>query len=419
MRNSRSKLRRRNRSTLATATLAVIGAAFATPIIVAASLVAFASVRNQNRRARVAPRPGTLHSRVEESDLSIYTDGAALYGDMIEAIESAQHSILMESFIWKNDIVGQRFIDSLNAAAKRGVEAYLIYDGFANLVIPSSFYRQLSEKIHVFRVPAIGRQFWKGPLRYTGVNHSKILVVDDAVGFVGGYNIGSVYAQSWRDTHLRLVSPDQWGLRQPITRVWNEFHGPDEQIPWTPPNARISKLRVAANLPVQLVYPIRNMYLTAFERARRHIWLATPYFIPDRQILESLVKAAERGVDVRVMVPKASNHVLGDWVSRGFFEQLLDAGASILLYETSMMHSKIATIDGEWSTVGTANIDRLSLSFNYETNVEIVDPAFAAAMEKVFRGDAEHCETLGPNWHDRHPMVRLVEAALVPLRPWL
>ncbi|WP_342667737.1 phospholipase D-like domain-containing protein [Arthrobacter castelli] len=356
---------------------------------------------------------------MEESELSIYTDGAAVYDDMIDAINSARHSVLMEAFIWKNDEVGQRFVDTFNAAAGRGVDTYLIYDGFANMLVPRSFYRQLSEQIHVYRLPVVGRKFWKGPLRYTGVNHSKILVVDDAIGFVGGYNIGSLYARQWRDTHLRGIGPGLWGLRQSITRLWNEAHEPGEQIPWIPPHSWKPELNVAANLPIQLVYPIRHMYLMAFEKARDRIWLTTPYFIPDQQILEALVAAAERGVDVRVMVPRDSNHVLGDWVSRGFFGELLEAGVSILRYTSSMMHAKTATVDGQWSTVGTANIDRLSLTFNYETNVEIIDPKFAAELEKVFRSDAEHCEQLSSAWHDRHPMVRVAEAALVPLRPWL
>lgn len=406
---------------MASKTLAVaIGAALAAPPVAAASLVAMDLVKQSGRSERQAPEPGTFHSRIKETDLSIYTSGAAVYDDMIEAIDSAQSTILMETYIWKNDDVGQRFIDALNAAAHRGVEVYVIYDGFANLVVPHSFYRQLSEKVHVFRMPAIGRRFWKGPLRYTGFNHSKILVVDDVVGFVGGYNIGSLYARHWRDTHVREIGPDAWELRQSITQLWNEDRSPEHQIPRSPSPHWEPEIRVAANLPVQLVYPVRHLYLSAIERAADHIWITTAYFIPDQQILQALIRASQRGVDVRVMVPKESNHILADWVSRGFYGQLLDAGVSILLYASSMMHAKTATIDGEWSTVGTANIDRLSLSFNYEANVEIIDPVFAQEMEKVFLSDAEHCEVLhSPDWRDRHPVARLTEALLRPFRPVL
>lgn len=420
MRVSRVRRRLRRKTSSKNLPLAVVGSALAIPVTAAISVVALDLLKQTERKDRDAPRPGTFHAHVEESPLNIYTDGEALYADMLEAIGAAQRSILMKTYIWKNDEVGQQFIDAFNAAAHRGVDVHIIYDGFANLVVPRSFFRQLDSRIAVFRMPAAGRNFWKAPLRSTGFNHSKILVVDDHVGFVGGYNIGSLYAKKWRDTHLREVGPAVWGLRQSIARLWNEDRDAAEQIPWIAPDSWNPAVRVVANLPVDLVYPIRNMYLKAIERAQTRIWISTPYFIPDQQILRALMLAAQRGVDVQVMVPKDSNHVIADWVSRGFFGQMLDAGITILLYASSMMHSKTATIDGQWSTVGTANIDRLSLSFNYESNVEVIDPGFAAEMEKVFRSDSEHCEVVSPRaWRQRHPMARLTELALVPLRPVL
>ncbi|PZP33724.1 MAG: cardiolipin synthase B [Kocuria rhizophila] len=410
---------RKGRSLLFKTGVVAAGSLAAAQATVIASLAGLDWWKHRNRKVREAPRPGTFTAQVEDSELNIYTSGDSVYDDMLESINGAQESIHMETFIWKNDEVGQRFLDALNAAADRGVEVFVIYDGFANLVIPNSFYT-FSDKVHVFRMPAVRRKWWRGLLRYSGFNHSKILVVDDNIGFVGGYNIGSMYANQWRDTHVREVGPAVWGLRNSIARVWNEGRHPEDQIEWVPPQNWDPEVRVAANLPVQLVYPIRHLYLSAIERANDHIWITTPYFIPDQQILEALIGASKRGVDVRVMVPKDSNHILADWVSRGFYGQLLDAGVTILLYAASMIHAKTATIDGEWSTVGTANIDRLSLSFNYETNVEIVDPDFAAEMEKVFKADSEHCEILSsPRWRDRHPMARFAETVLIPLRPIL
>ena len=397
---------------------AAVGLAGAVPATIAVSM-AIDLIQKRGRKTRVAPRPGTFGSKVAHSQLDIYTDGATLYEDMIAAIDSARDSILMETFIWKNDEAGQRFIDAFNAAAARGVDIHLIYDGFANLTVPTAFYRQLSARIHVLRLPTVARSFWKGPLRHSGFNHSKILVIDDEVAFIGGFNIGSLYARHWRDTHLRSIGPGAWGLRQTVARVWNDFHPASEQIGWVPPTEWESKLRVSANLPIQLVYPIRAMYLNAFVRARKRIWLTTPYFIPDRQLLRSLIEAAERGVDVRVMVPQESNHILGDWLSRGFFEEMINSDVTVLLYTASMIHSKVATVDGEWSTVGTANIDRLSLSFNYETNVEVIDEDFAAEIEKVFDSDSADCIELGAEWLDRHRLTKLAERALVPMRPWL
>ena len=399
----------------------IVAAVAATvPVVVAAGLAAADWLVHTDREKRRAPNPGKFHAQLDHSDLTIYTSGDELYDDMIEAINSAQHTVLMGTYIWKADEVGQRFIDAFNAAAERGVKVHVLYDGFANLVVPRAFYRQLSEQVHLARLPFIGLRFWKGPLRHTGFNHSKVLTVDGEIGFVGGYNIGSQYADYWRDTHIREIGPGVWGMQHSVAQLWNELHVADDHIEWSPPRMWQPDIEVNANLPVQLVYPIRQMYLKAIARASHSIYVTTPYFIPDQQIVQALIQASQRGVDVRVMVPKESNHVVADWVSRGFYGQLLDAGMTILLYTSSMIHAKTATIDGQWSTVGTANIDRLSLSYNYETNVEIIDPRFAAELEKIFEADSEHCEVLNSSqWRDRHPMARVVELALRPLRPWL
>lgn len=407
------------RTVLKTAGVAA-GVAASVPIVAAASVTAVDAVLNNARSKRRAPHPGTFRAELERSDMTIYTSGAKLYDDMIEAIDTAEKSVHLEAYIWKADEVGQRFMDSLNAAAERGVKVYVLYDGMANLVVPRSFYHQFSPAVRVYRLPVIGKRFWKGPLRHTGFNHSKVMVVDDHIGFSGGYNIGALYADQWRDTHIREIGSGVWGLRDSIAQTWNPVHEPEDQIEWVPPQTWSPEVTAQANLPVQLVYPIRQMYLTAIARASDHIWITTPYFIPDQQILQSLIAAANRGVDVRVMVPEESNHVVADWVSRGFYGQLLDAGITILLYRAAMIHAKVATIDGEWSTVGSANIDRLSLSYNYETNIEIIDPRFAAEMEKIYQADSEHCmELRSPQWRKRHPFAWLVETALVPLRPLL
>lgn len=390
------------------------------PVVTAASLITLDWI-NQGRRGQGrAPHPGTFEADVEDSELRLYTSGATLYDDQIAAIDAAQHTVYFKAYIWKNDEVGQRFIDAVNRAAERGLAVFVLYDGFANLVVPRSFYRQFSPRVRVFRMPALARSYWKGPLRYTGVNHSKILVVDDHVGFVGGYNIGSLYADQWRDTHVRVIGPQVWGLRHAVARTWNEVHSQPDQIPWIPPRSWESTVEVVANLPVQLVYPIRQMYLNAIDRAQSRIWLTTAYFIPDQQILGALMSAARRGVDVRIMLPKESNHIVADWASAGFFGQLLRSGVTLLRFRSSMLHAKTATIDGIWSTVGTANLDRLSLSFSYETNLEVIDRGFAGQMETMFARDSEHSEILAsPEWSRRHPVARALEAALIPLRPIL
>lgn len=397
-----------------------VAALFGAQLAVVGTLLGVDWWKNRNRKLRPAPRPGTYSATVRDSHLTIYTSGDELYDDMIAAIDAAERSVQLETYIWKGDAVGQRFLDAVNAAAARGVDVHVIYDGFGNLVVPSSFYR-FSDQVHVLRIPAFLRPLWRGPLRHSGFNHSKVLVVDDRIGFVGGYNIGELYSTHWRDTHVREIGPAVWGLRNSFATLWNASRRREgDKLDWVAPTNWDPEVRVAANLPLQIVYPIRNSYLNGIERAEHHIWITTPYFIPDQQILDALMAAARRGVDVRVMVPKDSNHIVADWAARGFYGPMLEAGITILLYASTMIHAKTATIDGHWSTVGTANIDRLSLSFNYETNITIIDADFADEMEAVFKADTDECEVLSsPRWRDRHPMARVAEVILAPLRPFL
>jgi cardiolipin synthase len=168
------------------------------------------------------------------------------------------------------------------------------------------------------------------------------------------------------------------------------------------------------------MFPIRAMYIEAITRASHNIWLTTAYFLPDPDFAEALTAAARRGVDVRLLIPAKSNHVVSDWISRGYFSQLLEAGVKVLRYRDAMVHAKTATIDGTWSTVGTANIDRLSLTGNYEINVEIIDPDLAGSLEEIFRVDESNClELTAAEWEARDIYRRFTEFVLNPLRPLL
>ncbi|MCU1408925.1 MAG: hypothetical protein JWM23_1005 [Microbacteriaceae bacterium] len=399
---------------------------FALQAAVIAVLVAIDTVTRRVRVKRTRfPRPGIFHSTVGKAHISLYTFGDDLYRDMLHEIRTATRTVLLETYIWKSDTVGGQFLDAVNAAAKRGVEVYVIYDGFANLVVPRSFYT-FDSAVHVLRFPVFRPSIVFTNVRGTGFDHRKVLVVDDRVGFVGGYNIGSLYATQWRDTHLRISGPSVWDLRQAFVSMWNGYRtrawtSPSrpqlEELPahfWEP------HIRAVNNIPSNLVFPTRGVYLDAINRAGKHIFITTAYFIPDQQILDALLAAAERGVDVRVLIPEASNHVLADWLSRGFYTALLRAGVTILLYQHAMIHAKTATVDGEWSIVGTANLDRLSLTGNYEIGLEIFDSDLAGDLEKIFEIDSSNTRVLTlEEWESRHIPARFSEAVLAPLRPLL
>lgn len=388
---------------------------------VIAGLVILDMVKKRGRSKRKGfPHPGTFTENISDTQVTTYTYGADLYRDMLQAIREAQESILLETFIWKNDATGEDFKKAINDAAARGVQVFVIYDGFANLVVPQAFF-QFHPDVHVYRFPVVRTSMLTKTLRSTGLDHRKLLIVDGGIGFVGGYNIGSLYATEWRDTHLRLVGPSVWDLRQAFVNVWNEHKSAAApEVLHISPEVWEPRIRAVNNIPANLVYPIRGVYLDAITRAQDHIYVTMAYFIPDQQILRALLAASRRGVDVRIILPEDSNHVLSDWLSRGFYRSLLQDGVTILLYRNAMIHAKTATIDGSWSTVGSANIDRLSLTGNYEINLEIHDAGFASDMQKIFEFDSGNCKVLTmEEWQDRSFIARFSEVVLVPLRPLL
>ena len=144
------------------------------------------------------------------------------------------------------------------------------------------------------------------------------------------------------------------------------------------------------------------------------------YFIPDDDLTAAMIEAADCGVDVRVILPERSNHIVADWLARGSYRTLLRHGVRLFLYKDAMVHAKTATADGQWTTIGTANIDRLSLMGNFELNSEIIDPDVAKVMEDIFLMDAANCDELTEQeWESRPLTAKVSEWVLTPLRPLL
>lgn len=386
------------------------------------SLMTTTAVRKRLRGTRSAKfpiTPPTTTSVGPDNTATMFTYGEDLYADMLATIAAAKERILFETFIWKGDSVGRRFKQALIDAADRGVEVHVIYDGFANLVVSPKFL-QFPAAIKVFRYPVLSSGMMFLSLRRLGRDHRKILVVDGGVGYVGGYNIGKAYASKWRDTHIKVEGTSAWDLDNAFVDFWNLRHSGDNRIADFGTSNWDSHIRAHRNVPRQLIFPIRGMYLEAIDRAQHHILITQAYFIPDRDILKALLDATRRGVSVQILVPEISNHVVADWLSRGFYSTLLDGGVRILLYKDFMVHAKTATIDGKWSTIGTANIDRMSMTGNYEINLEILDDDVAEHMEVVFATDRSNTRELtADEWHSRPWVAKACELILAPLRPLL
>lgn len=396
------------------------GVTVAGQLTLGAAIMAVDAVRKQRDHAQdKVPEHQPRSTDVDGNELKTYTFGRHLYDDMIAAIDEAEDFVYLASYMWKADEVGQAVKDAVVRAAERGVLVCIVFDGFANLVVPGEF-KTFPDGIHVLRFPVLRTAIPIIDIRSTGRDHRKILVVDGRIGFVGGYNIGSLYAESWRDTHLRVTGTAVWELQNAFVDFWNRHRGTRSRRPELPDSGTpvwAAAIHAARNEPSRVIYPVRALYLEAIDRASHRIWITQGYFLPDQEIKEALLGAALRGVDVRVIMPERSNHVLADVVAHSFFAELLAGGVRIFHYQDVMVHAKTMTVDGQWSTIGTANIDRLSLQGNYEINLEVSDPGQAALMEEVFRTDLENCTEVDlEQWLERPWYRKGVERFLRPLQ---
>ncbi|MGM0385040.1 MAG: phospholipase D-like domain-containing protein [Actinomycetota bacterium] len=367
------------------------------------------------RFPRMSPEQVEAHG----SRLTVYTDGDELYEAMLADIRGARETILFETYIWKGDEVGKLFKAELTAAADRGVAVYVIYDTFANLVVPRSF-KEFDDRLQVLPFGLVNGRFPLSPRTYAR-DHRKLLVVDERVGYVGGYNVGKLYSDTWRDTHLRIEGPAAWELSNAFVDFWNYYK--KDRHPGLPDRGARkwdARIRASLNLPNRLLFPVRGMYIDAIERSVESVDITQGYFLPDEEVIDALLRAVNRGVEVRVLVPEFSNHVVADWVARGLLSRLLAGGVRIFLFEHAMVHAKTATVDGRWTTIGTTNIDRLSMFGNFEINIEVYDDELARRMGEVFASDLGNARELTrEEWEARPAYKRVVEQVLRPVAPLL
>jgi cardiolipin synthase len=324
-------------------------------------------------------------------------DGAEAFPAMLRAIGAAKRSVCLETYILEDDRTGIRFATALIERAAAGVDVRLIYDAVGGFGVAEAYIdalRTAGVQIVVFHPIAPWRARWSLSRR----DHRKILVVDDQVAFTGGLNISDDYAapddggRGWRDTHCELRGPIVADLARSFRRTWLNAGGAPYPAPPAAdaiePNAGPSLVRLLDNTERRRRRRIRRAYLSAINAAHRQILIANAYFLPDRGVRAALRRAALRGVEVRVLCPGRSDVRLIELASLLVFRRLARAGVTVMRWRGVMIHCKTAVIDGAWSTIGSYNLDNISLLFNLEATVEILDEEAGAVMIRQFEKDA-------------------------------
>lgn len=338
----------------------------------------------------------------------LFIEGDELYAAMLASIASARHSIKLESYIFADDEIGRRFAIALGERARAGVQVLVNIDAAGSLFWASRrLERMLADdgvQVHWFH-----RWSWRDPWRYNRRNHRKLLVTDQRVGFLGGFNIHrensrEIYGEArWRDTHVEVQGQLARNLQTLFDAFWR---GQRRRYPVM----HSRKGDLITNHSHRGRRLLRNLYAERFGIARQRIWLTTPYFVPDIRTQRGLKDAARRGLDVRVMVPRKSDIPIAQWAAHAAYASLLRKGVKIYEYLPRILHAKTVVIDGSWSSVGTANIDYRSFFLNYELSLVSRDHSFAAALEAQYLVDLDECEQVYPTrWAQRGWYARVLE----------
>jgi len=357
----------------------------------------------------------------------LLADGLTTYAAMFKAIENAKDHINLESYIIEDDETGRKFADLLLQKQAEGVQVNVIYDSVGSMNTPASYFQRLRDGgIQVVEFNPINPLKARGNWGLTHRDHRKILIVDGKVAIIGGINISEVYSSSpfkrkqdekapihWRDTDIQIEGPAVAEFQKLFLDTWQRQKGPElsgENYFPDLKEAGNALVRVIGSTPGQDNRIPFIVYVSAISFAEHSVHMTNSYFIPDDQIVKALTDAAERGVDVKIILPGITDSRLALYAQRYHYSGLLKSGVKIYERGNSLLHAKTAVIDKVWSTVGSTNMDFLSLLNNDEVNAVILSREFAVEMEKMFAGDLENSSQIQwDEWKKRPLLPRIRE----------
>ena len=364
------------------------------------------------------------------NSIRVLSDGDTAYGAIATAIAEARHGIILESYIFDRDRVGLKIADLLIAAHERGVSVRVLIDSVgARYSVPSivRYLRDRGVRTETFN----GKVITGLRLPYANLRtHRKIIVVDNEIAFAGGMNIREAFSREIqgeahaRDTHFRITGPVVADLFAVAAEDWHFASGEKLAATVHPPHDVAATepvfARVVSSGPDDSLETNHKILMGAFSVAQRSIRIMSPYFLPDRELISALVTAARRGVEIDILVPSENNLTLVDRAMTAQFDQVIKYGCRIWRVRGAFDHSKLLTIDGQWSYVGSSNLDPRSLRLNFEVDLEVLDTGFAGLLEERLAKalDGAHLVTLR-ELRDRPFLLRLGEKILWLGSPYL
>lgn len=360
-------------------------------------------LRSAERLARV---PASANNRSQ-----LLIDGEATFASIFAGIDEAEHYILVQFYIIRDDEIGRQLKDRLIARAKEGVRVYFLYDEIGSFRLSASYLDELGAA-GVDARPFNTRKGAVNRLQLNFRNHRKIVVVDGRTCWIGGHNVGDEYLgrdpkfPNWRDTHVRIEGPATLAAQVSFVEDWQWA---SDSIPadlnWQPISVGGDcALLIAPSGPADELETASLLHTQVINDARERLWIASPYFVPDHATIAALQLACLRGVDVRIIVPDKSDNLLVTLASYIYFETIAPAGAKFFRYTDGFLHQKVFLADDRVAGVGTANFDNRSFRLNFEISTLGGGPAYIAEVEKMFDMDFARSEPMPPDAYTSKPL---------------
>jgi cardiolipin synthase len=369
----------------------------------------------------------------------LHTHGEEAWTAMLAACEKAERSIDLEQFIFVDDVIGKRFMEVCSRKAGEGVKVRFLWDAAGSFsFFGSTIADNLKKKgveLVFFKTLVPGFFHLHDYRSYFLRNHRRTLVVDGRIGFTGGIGVWEKM-RDWRDTHVEIEGPVVSDMQAAFENMWSRAKG--KRYFKIAKSGKKNKrnhgdFTYETNNPLPGKRHIYYRLVDVIRGAKKSVYITTPYFVPTARLFRVIRLAAHRGVDVRIILPKTSDHPVVDLAASSYFDKLIDAGVKIFFYkgsagiagkmtngESVIIHTKTIIIDNEWSTVGTLNLDTISLLYNFEANIISTNLHFAAELSENFWADIRQSEWLDPkDWRRRIFLQKVPEFLVRFVRKFL
>ncbi len=364
---------------------------------------------------------------IKDNRATLIPDGGEYFTALINGINRAERLLLLEFYIIRSDQAGALFAQSLAAAVRRGVRVLLLYDYIGSFDTSTDYFRRIRESgvlCHPFNPPAFRRGLGWLDRR----DHRKMAVMDGVWALVGGGNIGNEYSGhgavgKWRDAGVIIQGPALTKLCRLFKETWEHDGDPfpvAEHFPENLPGQGDAGIGIIGGTPHHLSSAIRRSFRLALAGASFGVQIMTPYFLPGPRLVRSMIRAARRGIRVRIILPAVSDVPLVRLLSRAYYHPLLLEGIEIYERQQLVLHAKVMLVDDHWSIFGSANLDHRSLLRNYELGAIIDSPEFGRQVGEMFQGDLEQSRRITLDEHEqRGRMVRMLEVIFSPIARFL